>query len=169
MSAHQSWHAGCMPDDTALRQHLLQLLRGGQAHATFAEVVKGFPADRIGVRPEEAPHSAWELLEHLRLAQYDILLFSKSAKYKAPKWPDDYWPASPAPKRKSQWAESVKAFRRDAAAFEKLVQDPKRDLFAPIPWGDGQTLLREALLVADHNAWHLGQLLMLRRLLGDSK
>jgi hypothetical protein len=154
-----------MPNDSALRRHLLELLRGGHAHATFAEAVKKFPLGRIGIRPAGSPHSAWELLEHLRLAQRDILLFSKSAKYVAPKWPDDYWPSSPAPKRKTQWAQSVKAFQTDLAAFEKLVLSAKTDLYQPFPWGDGQTLLREALLVADHNAWHLGQLMLVRRLL----
>lgn len=154
-----------MPNDQALRQQLLALLRGGQAHATFAETVRKFPLHRIGERPAGAPHSAWELLEHLRLAQRDILLFSKSAKYVAPKWPDDYWPSSPAPKRKTQWAQSAKAIQADSAAFEKLVMSAKSDLYQPFPWGEGQTLLREALLLADHNAWHLGQLMLVRRLL----
>ena len=155
-----------MPNDTALRKQLLALLRGGQAHTTFDDAVKKFPADRIGLRPEGAPHSAWELLEHIRIAQADILSFSKSAKYKPMKWPDEYWPAEPAPKRKAQWTESIEAFEKDLAAFEKLVRDPKRDLHEPFPWGDGQTLLREALLIADHNAYHLGQLVLVRRLLG---
>ena len=154
-----------MPNDKDLRQHLLALLKGGHAHATFAEVIKKFPTDRIGERPGGVQHSAWELLEHLRLAQRDILVFSKSAKYKAPKWPDDYWPSSPAPKRKAQWQQSVNAFQADLAAFEKLLLNPKSDLYKPFPWGDGQTLLREALLIADHNAWHLGQLMLVRRLL----
>ena len=155
-----------MLNQAALRKHLLDLLRGGQAHMTFDEAVKKFPLARIGERPCQAPHSAWELLEHLRIAQRDILVFSKSAKYKPMKWPDDYWPSSPAPKRKTQWAQSVKAVKADLAAFEKLILDPQRDLCEPFPWGDGQTLLREALLIADHNAWHLGQLAFLRRLSG---
>lgn len=154
-----------MPNDKALRQHLLALLRGGQAHATFAEAIKKFPIVKVGIRPAGSPHSAWELLEHLRIAQRDILLFSKSAKYKSPKWPDDYWPSSPAPKNKSQWAQSVKAFQSDLAAFEKLMLNPKKDLYEPFPWGEGQTLLREALLIADHNAWHLGQLMLVRRMI----
>jgi hypothetical protein len=153
-------------DDQPLRRQLVSLLRGGQAHITFNDAVKAIPANRIGVRPPGSPHSAWELLEHMRIAQRDILLFSKSAKYVAPKWPDDYWPSAPAPQRKTQWAASIKAFRADLAAFEKLVLDPKRDLHAPFAWGDGQTLLREALLIADHNAYHLGQLLLVGKLLG---
>jgi len=132
---------------------------------TFNDAVKNFPLLRIGIRPAGAPHSAWELVEHMRIAQRDILLFSKSARHVSPKWPEGFWPSAPAPKRKTQWRESVKAFRGDLAAFEKLILDPKRDLYRPFPWGDGQTLLREALLLADHNAWHLGQLVLLRKLL----
>ena len=132
---------------------------------TFDEAVKKFPLARIGEQPGGTPHSAWQLLEHLRIAQRDILDFSKSAKYKPLKWPDDYWPRSSAPRRTTQWAGSVKAVADDLASFEKLLLDPKRDLYAPFPWGAGQTLLRETLLIADHNAWHLGQLAMLRRML----
>jgi hypothetical protein len=155
-----------MPNDAAVRKHLLALLRGGQAHATFDDTVGGFPLDKAGVRPAGLPHSAWELLEHLRIAQNDILLFSRSADYKAIKWPDDYWPRSQRPDRDSQWEESAQAVRDDLAEFEKLLQDPARDLYAPFPWGKGQTLLREALLIADHNSYHLGQLLLVRRALG---
>lgn len=155
-----------MANDAALRKHLTALLQGGQAHATFDDTVNGFPLDKIGVRPEGMPHSAWELLEHLRIAQEDILAFSRSADYQAIRWPDDYWPSSPQPEREAQWQESVEACRKDLAAFLKLVQDPQRDLYEPFPWGKGQTLLREALLMADHNSYHLGQLLLVRRALG---
>jgi hypothetical protein len=154
-----------MPNDKALRQHLLALLRGGQAHVTFDNATKKLPFDRVGLRPEGAPHSVWELLEHMRIAQNDILLFSKSAKHVSPNWPEGYWPSAPAPKNKAQWNASLKAFRADLAAFEKLILNPKKDLYEPFPWGDGQTLLREALLIADHNAYHLGQLVLVRRLL----
>lgn len=149
----------------SLREQLAALLRKGQAHITFEDAVKGFPLDRIGIRPAGSPHSAWELLEHLRIAQRDILLFSKSARHVSLKWPEGYWPSSPAPKRTSQWGASVKAFRADLSAFEKLILDPKNDLDRPFPWGDGQTLLREALLVVDHNAYHLGQFVLVRKLL----
>ncbi len=153
-------------NDQPLRQQLVALLRGGQAHITFDDAIKGFPADLIGVRPEGSPHSAWELLEHMRIAQNDILLFSKSAAHVSPKWPKGYWPAAPAPKRKTQWDAALNAFRKDLAAFEKLILDPKKDLFQPLPWADtGQTLLREALLIADHNAYHLGQLMLVRKIL----
>jgi hypothetical protein len=155
-----------MPNDDSLRKHLLDLLSGGQAHAAFDRVVGDFPFEKTGIRPRGAPHSAWELLEHLRIAQDDIVRFSQSADYKSPKWPDGYWPASPEPKNPKQWEDSVRAFRADLNNFEKLIRDPAHDLFKPFPWGDGQTLLREALLLADHNSHHLGQLLLVRRMLG---
>lgn len=154
-----------MSQDANLRRHLLELLRGGNAHATFAQVIKDFPVNGAGTRPPGMAHSAWELLEHLRLAQADILKFSLSADYVEPAWPDDYWPKKPAPDGPARWTESGRAFQEDLAAFEKLLQDPSRDLFEPFPWGNGQTLLREALLIGDHNAWHLGQLMLVRRAL----
>jgi uncharacterized damage-inducible protein DinB len=155
-----------MSNDTALREHLVELLHGGHAHATFDQVVRGFPFEKTGVRPRGAPHSAWELLEHMRIAQHDILQFSTSADYVSPKWPEGYWPNAAAPANENQWRKSVRAFRDDLAAFEALVRDPKQDLYKPFPWGDGQTLLREALLIADHNSHHLGQFLLMRRMVG---
>jgi hypothetical protein len=155
-----------MANDAALRKHLVELLSGGHAHATFDDTVNGFPLDKIGVRPQGMPHSGWELLEHIRIAQEDILAFSRSSDYQAIRWPDDYWPGSPQPEREAQWQESVDACRKDMTEFLKLVEDPKRDLHEPFSWGGGQTLLREALLIADHNSYHLGQLLLVRRALG---
>lgn len=155
-----------MPNDTALREHLIKLLEGGSAHATFDSAVKGFPPDRIGLRPKGLPYSAWELLEHMRIAQEDILRFSISGEHESPKWPEGYWPATAAPEKQSHWARSVKAIRKDLAEFQALVCDPKQDLYRKFPWGDGQTLLREALLIADHNSYHAGQLVLVRRLLG---
>jgi hypothetical protein len=154
--------------DLSLRTQLIELLDGGHAHATFEQAVQDFPAERAGIRPNGAPHSAWELLEHMRLAQNDILRFCQSADYVSPSWPDGYWPADPAPVE-GQWAESVRAFRNDRAEFEGLLRDPGQDLYRKIPWGDGQTLLREALVLADHNSYHLGELVMVRRLLGEWK
>ncbi len=154
-----------MPDDSALRQHLLELLHGGNAHGTFDDAVDAFPVELAGIRPEGAPHSAWELLEHLRIAQEDILRFSQSDGHASPPWPKGYWPNSPEP-RPGQWQETVDAIRRDLAEFEAMLQDPAQDLFRKLPWGEGQTLLREALLIADHNAYHVGQLVLIRRLLG---
>ncbi len=124
-----------------------------------------FPVELAGIRPEGAPHSAWELLEHLRIAQEDILRFSQSDGHASPPWPKGYWPNSPEP-RPGQWQETVDAIRRDLAEFEAMLQDPAQDLFRKLPWGEGQTLLREALLIADHNAYHVGQLVLIRRLLG---
>jgi len=156
-------------DHRELRDHLLYLLRGGGAHIGFDDAIKGLPVDLRGKRPKGAPHSPWEILEHLRIAQGDILEFSRSADYKSPKWPEGYWPAAPAPPSSAAWAKSVRGFREDLEAMCALVSDPATDLFAAIPWGDGQTILREALLVADHNAYHLGELVLVRRLLGAWK
>lgn len=151
-----------MPNDAALREQLLQLLRGGNAHLDFEGVIEGFPVDRAGVRPPGLPHSGWELLEHLRIAQHDILRFSQAAGHTSPPWPEGYWPASPAPESPRQWEDSARTFERDMAEFEELLSDPNRDLYQPFPWGEGQTLLREALLLADHNAYHLGQLVLVK-------
>jgi DinB family protein len=152
-----------------LRQHLLELLAGGEAHAKFEDVIKDLPVKLRGVKPAKFPHTAWMLLEHLRLAQWDILEFSRNAKHVSPEFPGGYWPKSVAPPNAAAWNESVRKFRSDLKEVEDLVANPKTDLFARIPWGDGQTILREALLVADHNAYHLAQLVDLRQLLGAWK
>jgi hypothetical protein len=157
----------------ALRNELVKLLEGGSAHADFDQAVADFPAKLRGVKPGSAtgsaPHSAWELLEHLRIAQSDMLEFSRNPLHKSPDWPGGYWPATPEPPKPGAWNKSVAAFRADLAAMRKLVSDPQSDLFAPFAHGDGQTLLREALQLADHNAYHLGELVFLRRLLGAWK
>lgn len=153
-------------EDRALREHLVNLLKGGQAHARFEETVADFPADLRSSKANGLPYSAWQLLEHLRIAQWDILEFSRKATHVSPRWPEGYWPESEAPPDAEAWDKSVAAFKRDFAAMRRLVADPRRNLFARIPHGDGQTILREALLVADHNAYHLGQLVLLRKLLG---
>jgi hypothetical protein len=150
----------------SLREHLLYVLQGGGAHASFDAAVKNFPARLRGQKVEGFPHTAWMLLEHLRIAQWDILEFSRDRKHVSPKWPEGHWPRHEAPPSAAAWTKSIAAFRKDLKAMEKLVANPKTDLFAPLPWGDGQTVLREAILVADHNAYHVGQLVMLRRLLG---
>ncbi len=149
-----------------MREQLIELLAGGHAHATFDQAVRGFPVESAGIRPNGSPYSAWELLEHMRIAQNDILRFSQSADYVSPEWPEGYWPAHPAPAKPEDWADSVRAFRDDRAAFESLLRDATRDLSERFPWGDGQTLLREVLVLADHNAYHLGQLVLVRKLLG---
>jgi uncharacterized damage-inducible protein DinB len=155
-----------MTDDGALREQLIEMLRGGHAHATLEQAVKNFPVERAGIRPDGAPHSAWELLEHMRIAQHDILRFSKSAEWVSPHFPEGYWPKIPAPESAADWKKSVREFEEDRTAFEAILRDPAQDLNRRFPWGDGQTLLREAMLIADHNAYHLGQLVLLRRLLG---
>ena len=154
------------PKDKALREHVFYLLDGGGAHAKFDEVVADIPPKLLGQKPAGLPHSLWMLLEHLRIAQWDILEFSRNPKHASPKWPEGYWPKTEAPPSPAAWNASVKKFRQDLKAMQDLVKDPKTDLFAKIPWGDGQTVLREALLLADHNAYHLGQMLDVRRLLG---
>jgi len=153
----------------ALREHLLALLRGKQAHATFDQSIKDLPSEHRGIAPEGLPYTAWQLLEHMRIAQRDILDFSRNEDggYMEREWPAGYWPESAAPADDAAWKESVRQFRSDLNEFESLLNDPKRDLFAPFPWGDGQTLLREAMLIASHNSYHLGQLVLLRRILGD--
>ncbi len=155
--------------DSALREQLIEMLEGGHAHASFDQVIKGFPLDRAGTRPDGVPHSAWELLEHMRLAQNDILRFSQSADHASPEWPKGYWPRNPAPAKHSDWQDAVRAFRDELAEFVAMLRDPKNDLHQRFPWGDGQTLLREALVLADHNSYHLGQLVTVRRLLGEWK
>jgi hypothetical protein len=155
--------------DVSLREHVIYVLKGGGAHARFEDAVADFPVRLRGKKVKGLPYSAWMLLEHIRLAQWDILEFSRNAKYVSPKWPEGYWPESAAPPDASAWDKSVKSCRADLKAMQKLVADPDTDLYARLPWGDGQTVLREALLIADHNAYHVGQLLTLRRLLGAWK
>lgn len=155
-----------MDENRILRDHLLELLRGGSAHLDFDKAIKDLPADLRGVRPDGLPHSVWELVEHLRFTQWDILDFSRNPDYATPSWPKDYWPKTPAPPDDATWEDTVAAFRRDLQAMQDLVDDSKTDLYAKIPWGEGQTILREAMLVADHNAYHLGQVVMVRQRLG---
>jgi hypothetical protein len=147
----------------SLRDHLIYLLKGGGAHISFDDALNDWPAQLIGVKVANFPHTAWMLLEHMRLAQRDILEFSRNSKHVSPPWPEGYWPPSEAPPDEKAWTASVAAFRKDLRTIEKLVADKEIDLYARIPWGDGQTILREALLVADHNAYHLGQLVMLQK------
>jgi len=152
--------------DQALRDHVLYLLRGGGAHVPFDKAIAGLPARLRGAKPAGLGFTPWRLLEHLRIAQWDILEFSCDPGHASPEWPSGYWPEGDAPPEARAWDKSVAAFRADLAALQELVADPSNDLFAPFAHGDGQTLLREALLVADHNAYHVGQLVLLRRLLG---
>jgi len=152
--------------DKSLRDHLLYLLKGGGAHVTFDDAMGEWTEQLAGIRVANFPHTAWMLLEHLRLAQLDILDFSRNSKHVSPPWPEGYWPASEAPTDEKAWTASTAAFKNDLRSMERLVADRRVDLYARIPWGDGQTILREALLLADHNAYHLGQLVMLRKTIG---
>lgn len=152
--------------DAILRQHLLYLLGGGGAHLDFETAIRGFPIDLRGVMPAGLPQTGWRLLEHMRIAQRDILDFCTNPKYIPRDFPSGYWPPNDAPANATAWNKSIKSFRADLKAMGQLVANASTDLFALIPHGEGQTILREALLVADHNAYHLGQIVTLRRLLG---
>ncbi|MGC1297371.1 MAG: DinB family protein [Alloacidobacterium sp.] len=150
-------------DDRILRDQLLEFLRGGSAHIDFKSAVEDFPPALYGKVPDGVAYSAWQLLEHLRIALHDILDFCVNPKYTALEWPKDYWPKDVSPPSAEAWQVSVRAIQADVAEFERLTGDPGSNLYARIPWGDGQTLLREILLVADHNSYHLGQLVMLKK------
>jgi DinB superfamily len=152
-----------------LREHLQKAVNWSDAHADWKAALAGIPAKARGAKPKGAPYSVWELLEHARLAQRDILEFCRNPKYVSPEWPSGYWPKTPVPPSAAAWEKSVGEFFRDLKELQGLVADPKTDLYAPIPWGDGQTILREALLLADHNAYHLGQIVLMRRLVGAWK
>jgi hypothetical protein len=155
--------------DDPVREQIIKLLQGGQAHLTLDDVLKNFPPRLRGLKPAGAPHSAWQLLEHLRIAQWDILEFSRSGKHVSPKWPEGYWPSSDRPPTDAAWKKCISAIKRDCRAMQKLVENPRTDLYSKIPHGTGQNILREALLIADHNAYHIGQLLLVRQLLGAWK
>ena len=152
--------------DASLRQHLIELLKGGNAHVGFLDALENIPRRKRGAYAKGLPHTAWQLLEHLRIAQWDILEFSRNPKHTSPDFPVGYWPSTPAPHDDAAWNKSVRSFRRDQRAMMRLISNRRANLHAPFPWGDGQTLLREALLAADHNAYHLAQLVDLRRALG---
>jgi hypothetical protein len=155
-----------MAHDKAFRAHVVKLLDWEDAHVGFDTAVKGMPPSLRGVVPVGWEYSAWQLVDHIRLAQADILDFCVNAKYKAKKWPDGYWPKSPAPPGGTAWTSSIGEIRKDRKALQRLANDPAIDLFATIPHGTGQTYLRELLLVADHSSYHVGQIVVLRRQLG---
>jgi uncharacterized damage-inducible protein DinB len=156
-----------MTPDHELRGYLARLLDWEEAHIGFEAAVEGLPAAERGTQPFGLPYSAWQLVEHIRLAQLDILEFCRDPGYRKRRWPDDYWPTSPAPPRPEAWDASLADLRRDREALQALAMDPSVDLLAQIPHGTGQTYLRELLLVADHTAYHVGQLIVVRRLLGS--
>ena len=154
-------------NDKALREHLVALLDGGQAHIRFDDAIRDWPAELRGAKPPGAAHTPWQTLEHIRIAQWDIVDFSRNPHHETRKWPDDYWPSEEAPESEAQWDRTAARIRLDLDAMKALVEDSESDLFTPFPWGEGQTLLREALLLADHNAYHLGEMMTLRRMLSQ--
>jgi len=156
-------------NNKALRDHILNLMRGGDAHIEFQSVVDDFPINAINTKVPGIPYSAWDVIEHMRIAQWDILEFSRNGKHVSPKWPEGYWPPEDKSATIENWHQSIDALSKNLKEMEELIEDSKTDLFQPIPHGNGQTLLREALLVADHNAYHLGVLVTLKRLLSSGQ
>jgi len=152
-------------NDKSLRDQLIELLSGGNAHLSFEDLIKDFPVEKCGRRIEGLPYTAWQVLEHMRIAQWDILEFSRDASHLSPKWPEGYWPSASQSGSADLWNATVSQFRKDLKEMQELVSDPANDLFAKIPHGTGQTLLREALLLADHNSNHLGALILMSRIL----
>ena len=152
--------------DKALREHVLFLLGGGGAHADFDAAMGDWPVQLAGAKVANFPHTAWMLLEHMRIAQWDILEFSRNPRHMSPVFPEGYWPESEAPPSEQAWKSAMNEFKKDLRSMQQLVANPRTDLLTKLPWGDGQTVLREALLAADHNAYHLGQLVMLRKCMG---
>jgi hypothetical protein len=154
-------------EDAALREQLAALLKGGQAHATFSDAVAHFPANRISERPAGTPYSAWQLVEHIRITLHDLLEFVTNSEYVELEWPAEYWPQDAAPGKGESWDTTVNAIHADMKSFESLIHSPDSNLYATIPWGkNGETLLREVLLAADHTSYHVGELILLRRVLG---
>ncbi|TWR24559.1 DinB family protein [Mucilaginibacter achroorhodeus] len=147
-----------------LIKELIKLLEGGGAHATLEDALEGIPAEKLGIKPHGLPYSIWQLAEHIRIAQWDMLEFSKDANHQSPKWPDDYWPKEAAPENPGDWDKTIAAIKADRKVFIELLRSG--DIYAAIPHGDGQSILREALQVADHNSYHTSEIILLRRLLG---
>ena len=152
-----------------IRNQVIKLMQGGQAFRPLDAILEGITADEAGKVLPGLPYTLWQLMEHLRIALFDILEFSRDAEYESPDWPDGYWPIEKAPLSQAAVDQSIATIKEGMAAMEQLVQDPANDLFQPFPYGDGQNLLREAMLVAEHNAYHLGQIIIIRRMLGNWK
>lgn len=152
-----------MDEDQLLREHLVSFLNGDQTRITFDKAMEGFEFETIGAKVDDMPYTAWQILEHMRIVQWDVLHFSQSASHVSPDYPDGYWPSDERPSSEKEFGEAVSKFRADLAAMKQLVQNPETDLFSKIPHGTGQTILREALVVGDHNAYHIGQLMVLKK------
>lgn len=155
-----------MTSDAPLREQLRRLLDWEDAHVGFDAAVASVPVKLRGRKPDGAPYSAWQLLEHLRITQHDILEFCRNPRYEEMNWPNDYWPSSESPPSAAAWDKSIRQFRKDRKALQQIATDANVDLTSRIPHGSGQTYLRELVLVADHNAYHIGELVVVRRLLG---
>lgn len=153
-------------NQTTVRTLLLDQLENEHAHIGFDKAVDGLKLSDTGIRPKGLPHSVWELAEHIRLAQHDIVDFCRNPDYETPAWPDDYWPESPQPEDQQQWDEMIENVHRGQRQMADIIKNEENDLLTPIPHGSGQTLFREAMLIVDHNAYHIGQIVQVRRLLG---
>jgi uncharacterized damage-inducible protein DinB len=158
-----------MENQSRLKELLLEQFTKQHAHVGFDKAVEGLKANDIGTRPEGLPHSVWELAEHIRIAQHDILCFSSNSDYQSLDWPDDYWPAFPGPENQQEWEHSKESFHRDKEEMEKFIRQTDLNLMEPLAHGNGQTLFREILLIVEHNAYHIGQIVQVRRLLGNWK
>jgi len=156
-------------DRQELVKTLVDFLRGGHAHATFEDAVKGLPVSLTGVVPEGLPYSIWQIVEHIRIGQWDMLEFSRDASHKSPKWPEEYWPKEAAPADEETWKKSIAQIIDDREAFIGLLNDTSNDLYQPFPWGTGQHLLKEAIMLTDHNGYHTGEIIVIRKLLGAWK
>ena len=152
-----------MNDQSKVRELLLEQLSGRNAHVDFEKAVQNLSLKDLGVKPDNFPHTIWELVEHIRIAQFDIVAFSRDPDYESPEWPEGYWPESEKPESMKQWKESLHFIERDHQAMVDLIKDENKDLLTPIEHGDGQTLFREAMLIVDHNAYHIGQIVQLRK------
>lgn len=152
--------------NNTVRKQLIELLTSTNAHQSFDDAVRDLPADLRGVKPDHIPYSIWQLVEHIRIAQWDILEFSRDSSHQSPSWPSGYWPKEEIPAHEQDWENTLHQIRQDREAFIALLSNPEQDLYAPFPHGDGQNLLREALLIADHTAYHVGEIIIIRRLLG---
>ncbi len=155
-----------MDPDKVARQQLLNLLRGGNAHMSFGQAIADFPEDQINRNPPNVPYTPWQLLEHIRIAQWDILEFIRNPEHVSPSWPTGYWPARDAKAGKSEWQETIKSFEGDLQALQEIVKDPETDLYAPIPHASDYTIFREILVVSDHSAYHIGEFAILRQVMG---
>jgi len=158
-----------MDNQKDVREHVIDLLERGNAHIGIDGAIKGLSKENRGIKPDHLPYSIWQLVEHLRIAQYDIVEFSRNPEYQSPQWPDGYWPKELAPKNDEAWEKCINQIHKDHQDMIDMVSDSNIDLYQPFPHGNGQTLLREAMLIADHNAYHVGQIVVLRRMLGDWK